>query len=171
MSPGVGYHGLTAVAFSMDSHSNRFARCGCKPARVQHPAVQAHAYRCASLGSNLAPKEFQSDVLRRVVVSMVLVATGLTTKGVLRRAVRLDSEPTCRASLARVSRVHLFDRDTTHFGFVRDVLVEAVERPFMELPRSRHSVADVPQSLEGDVRTNSSAKPSNTVVRISPSSD
>ena len=43
--------------------------------RVPHPAIQAHAYGCASVVPGLVTTEIpQTDVLRGVVVGVILVA-------------------------------------------------------------------------------------------------
>jgi len=45
---GVSYHGLKAVAFSVNSRSNPSKGRRILAIHVQRPAVQAHAYGCAS---------------------------------------------------------------------------------------------------------------------------
>ena len=126
---GVSYHGLKAVAFTMDSGSNQIW-CGCDAARVHHPGVQAHAYGCASFASVLVAKESIADILRRrkrfafaarqtpsddrVVVRVVRAAVFQALKRVLRRAVVLVGEAarrtrrdvfagfTCRTAIPRL---------------------------------------------------------------------
>ena len=123
----------------MDSRSNQ-RWYGSDAVRVHHPGVQAHAYGCASFASGLLAKESVTDVLRRVVVCMVRIATPQTRKRLLRRTVILVSEPTRRTPTRGIRRVHLLNRNPAFFGFVRRVVVEAAERPRVKSLRAGHSV-------------------------------
>lgn len=69
----------------------------------------------------------QADVLRSVVSGVILVPT----LEVLVVAVVWVRESTVRATPQRVLVVNLLDLNAVSFGFVLDVLAQAVERPFV----------------------------------------
>ena len=79
----------------MDSRSGRIiGRRFILSVRVQRPAVQAHAYGCASAVPSLVTAEIpQSDVFCRVVVGVVLVTAFQTLKVLALTVVRVR-EPT-----------------------------------------------------------------------------
>ena len=82
-----------------------------------------------------------TDVLRRVVVRVDLVATLPATEPLLLGPVPAFGVAALRTALGRVRRVHLLRPNFELGGLVFDVLVEPSERPRVERFRARHSVS------------------------------
>lgn len=84
-----------------------------------------------------------SDVLRRVVVCVNLVAALSTTESLLFRAVPTFGVTALRTTLGRIRWVYLFGWDTELCSFVLDVLVEPSECPCVERFRAWHTVPNI----------------------------
>src|ERR1051326_4895534 len=79
-------------------------------------------------------------VFRSIVVCIELIATGATVKQGLRTTIVPVLEPTTRARLGRVSRVHLDHLDTACFGFVLEKRIQLCERPTMQASFAVHAL-------------------------------
>ena len=121
----------------MDSRRSRPSN-SLEPVAVQHPIIRTHVYWCVSVprrgrGTESVPSLSsvpERDVLRAIIIRVHLVPALRTTE-VFAVAVLLVGEPTVRprAPLARVVRRDLHHRDAAFRRFVRNVLVQASERP------------------------------------------
>jgi hypothetical protein len=103
----------------------------------------------------LVAEILQTDILRRVVISVNVVPAIQALKHVLTVvvwAIILVGEPALRATLTRVRRVNLLHFNPFRLSFVRDVFVESVERPLVNRLRVRETFADTFELLEHDVR-------------------
>ena len=100
----------------------------------------------------MVPAEIpQSNILRRVVVGVVLVAAFQTLERVT-VTVAWMRESTVRTPPRRVLWVNLFHADAVLCGLVLNVLVETVERPLVP-PRRASLLTNVGQVLERYHRT------------------
>jgi len=86
------------------------------------------------------------DILRRVIIRVRFRLAFHTSEVAAGRAILVRRESTLGAPFGGIRRSDLLYGDTFGFGFVLDLLVERLERPFVA-PRRSRVVADVRQVM------------------------